>query len=136
MSASLLRPLLRAPPAARAVQARFFAARSARALAPAAQSAAARKTQAAAPGKQLVKPEPASKMPSRVWNRPQAGAETVTDKAQTVLLAAMPQMVPFYFVNEVATTFGMLIVLIYLYSKYWLPQTVRTRLARLFVVKL
>jgi F-type H+-transporting ATPase subunit 8 len=48
----------------------------------------------------------------------------------------MPQMVPFYFVNEVATTFGMLIVLIYLYSKYWLPQTVRTRLARLFVVKL
>jgi F-type H+-transporting ATPase subunit 8 len=56
--------------------------------------------------------------------------------AQTVLLAAMPQMVPFYFVNEVATTFGMLVVLIYLYSKYWLPQTVRTRLARLFVVKL
>jgi len=121
MSASLLRPLLRSPPLARAFQARSFASQSARMLAPATATPAARKALVSATPAKQAKPEPAAsqKMPSR-----------------TVLLAAMPQMVPFYFVNEVATTFGMLVVLIYLYSKYWLPQTVRTRLARLFVVKL
>jgi len=121
MSTTFLRPLLRSPPLARAFQARSFVSQSARVLTPTTATPASRKTLvAAAPGKQ-VKPEPAAsqKLPSRV-----------------VLLAGMPQLVPFYFVNEVATTFGILTVLIYLYSKYWLPQTVRTRLARLFVVKL
>jgi hypothetical protein len=48
----------------------------------------------------------------------------------------MPQLVPFYFVNEVAGAFIIIPTLIYLLSKYWLPQTVRTKLARLFISKL
>jgi F-type H+-transporting ATPase subunit 8 len=48
----------------------------------------------------------------------------------------MPQLVPFYFVNEVTTAFILLPALIYLMSKYFLPQTVRTKLARLFISKL
>ena len=55
---------------------------------------------------------------------------------QKLLLAAMPQLVPFYFVNEVTTAFILLPALIYLMSKYLLPQTVRTKLARLFISKL
>jgi F-type H+-transporting ATPase subunit 8 len=51
-------------------------------------------------------------------------------------MAAMPQLVPFYFVNEVVTTFGVLTLLIYLMTKYFLPQTVRSKLARLFISKL
>lgn len=51
-------------------------------------------------------------------------------------MAAMPQMVPFYFVNEVVLGYAAILTLIYLMTKYWLPQTVRARLARLFVSKL
>jgi F-type H+-transporting ATPase subunit 8 len=51
-------------------------------------------------------------------------------------MAAMPQLVPFYFVNEVAATFIVIPTLVYLMSKYWLPQTVRTKMARLFISKL
>ena len=53
-----------------------------------------------------------------------------------VLKAAMPQLVPFYFMNEVAVTIIILPTLIYLMTKYVLPQTVRQRAARLFISKL
>ena len=48
----------------------------------------------------------------------------------------MPQLVPFYFVNEVATAFVIFPILIYVFSKYLLPQRVRTMCARLFISKL
>lgn len=51
-------------------------------------------------------------------------------------MAAMPQLVPFYFVNEVVGGYMAIVGLCYLFTKYWLPQTVRARLARLFVSKL
>jgi hypothetical protein len=75
MSASLLRPLLRSPPLARAFQARSFAAQSAQMLAPAAATPAARKA-LVAPSKQ-AKPEPAAgqKMPSRVMLATSIGSE-------------------------------------------------------------
>ncbi|KAF2097024.1 hypothetical protein NA57DRAFT_77275 [Rhizodiscina lignyota] len=53
-----------------------------------------------------------------------------------ILKAAMPQLVPFYFMNEVTVAFICLPTLIYLFSKYVLPKTVRTRAARLFISKL
>ncbi|KAK7545294.1 fungal ATP synthase protein 8-domain-containing protein [Phyllosticta citricarpa] len=61
---------------------------------------------------------------------------TVAEKAQTVLYAGMPQLVPFYWVNE--ATFGFIILpsLIYVFSKYLLPQNVRRMCARLFISKL
>ena len=60
----------------------------------------------------------------------------VLTHGQTVLAAAMPQLVPFYFVNEVVATFTVLPILIYVFSKYLLPQKVRLMAARLFISKL
>jgi F-type H+-transporting ATPase subunit 8 len=51
-------------------------------------------------------------------------------------MAAMPQLIPFYFVNEVTATFIAFPLMIYLFSKYLLPQRVRTMAARLFISKL
>jgi F-type H+-transporting ATPase subunit 8 len=48
----------------------------------------------------------------------------------------MPQLVPFYFVNETTMAFVLLPTLIYLFSKYLLPQRVRVMAARLFISKL
>ena len=48
----------------------------------------------------------------------------------------MPQLVPFYFVNQVTFAFILLVAMIYLFSKYILPIFVRLFLARLFISKL
>jgi F-type H+-transporting ATPase subunit 8 len=55
---------------------------------------------------------------------------------QRILQAAMPQLIPFYFVNEVTTAFIIMPTLIYIFSKYLLPQRVRMMCARLFISKL
>lgn len=62
---------------------------------------------------------------------------TTADSAlQTVLKAGMPQLVPFFFVNEVTYAFVIIPTLIYLMSKYILPQRVRAQAARMFISKL
>jgi len=48
----------------------------------------------------------------------------------------MPQLVPFYFINEVTFTFLVLITLIYVFSKYVLPRFVRLFSTRVFISKL
>jgi F-type H+-transporting ATPase subunit 8 len=48
----------------------------------------------------------------------------------------MPQLVPFYFINQVTFTFVLLVALIYFFSKYILPRFVRLFLARTFISKL
>ncbi|MAC82255.1 MAG: hypothetical protein CML66_29870 [Rhodobacteraceae bacterium] len=48
----------------------------------------------------------------------------------------MPQLVPFYFVNEVTFAFAVLVTLIYVFSKYVLPRFVRLFSARVFISKL
>ena len=48
----------------------------------------------------------------------------------------MPQLVPFYFVNEVTFTFATLITIIYLFSKYILPRMIRLFSTRVFISKL
>ena len=55
---------------------------------------------------------------------------------QTPVKAAMPQLVPFYFVNEVTFAFTILPLLIYVFSKYILPNRLRLFAARLFTSKL
>ena len=49
---------------------------------------------------------------------------------------AMPQLIPFFFMNEVTTAFIVIPSLIYVFSKYILPQQVRMKAARLFISKL
>ncbi|RYE15134.1 MAG: hypothetical protein EOP34_04370 [Rickettsiales bacterium] len=48
----------------------------------------------------------------------------------------MPQLVPFYFVNEVTFTFVILATLIYVFSKYVLPRFARLFATRVFISKL
>ena len=47
----------------------------------------------------------------------------------------MPQLTPFYFFNEVAFAFVILLSTIYTLSKYILPRFVRLFLARTFIFK-
>ena len=49
---------------------------------------------------------------------------------------SMPQLVPFYFINEVFFAFTILTYLIYMLSKYILPRFVRLFLSRVFIYKL
>lgn len=48
----------------------------------------------------------------------------------------MPQLVPFYFINQVTFAFVVLVSMIYLFSKYILPRFVKLFLARTFITKL
>ena len=48
----------------------------------------------------------------------------------------MPQLTPFYFLNEVTFAFAILLITIYMLSKYILPRFVRLFLARTFISKL
>jgi F-type H+-transporting ATPase subunit 8 len=48
----------------------------------------------------------------------------------------MPQLTPFYFVNEVVFAFAIIVLTLYLLSKYVLPRFVRLFLARTFISKL
>jgi F-type H+-transporting ATPase subunit 8 len=48
----------------------------------------------------------------------------------------MPQLIPFFFVNQVIFTFIILIVLIYIFTKYILPKFVRIFISRIYINKL
>jgi F-type H+-transporting ATPase subunit 8 len=45
----------------------------------------------------------------------------------------MPQLVPFYFTNEITFGFTILIIAIYIFSKYVLPRFIRLFLSRSFI---
>ena len=48
----------------------------------------------------------------------------------------MPQLVPFYFINQVTFAFILLVIMIYVFSKYILPRFVRLFATRIFISKL
>jgi len=48
----------------------------------------------------------------------------------------MPQLIPFYFINQVTFAFFILIIMIYIFSKNILPRFVRLFLTRIFISKL
>lgn len=48
----------------------------------------------------------------------------------------MPQLVPFYYTNEVMFAFGILVFILYILSKYILPRIVRLFLSRIFINKI
>lgn len=45
----------------------------------------------------------------------------------------MPQLVPFYFVNEIIFAFTIITLNIYIFSKYILPRFVRLFLSRSYI---
>ncbi|PSN68255.1 hypothetical protein BS50DRAFT_609927 [Corynespora cassiicola Philippines] len=73
--------------------------------------------------------------PALVASQAQAQKETAPQQ-MTILKSAMPQLIPFFFVNETTVAFVLLPSLIYIMSKYILPQRVRLFAARLFISKL
>jgi F-type H+-transporting ATPase subunit 8 len=48
----------------------------------------------------------------------------------------MPQLVPFYFINEIVFTFAIIAITVYILSKYILPRFVRLFLTRAMIAKL
>ena len=48
----------------------------------------------------------------------------------------MPQLIPFYFLNQLYFSFVVLFVLIYILSKYVLPLFNLQQVIRMFIVKL
>ena len=48
----------------------------------------------------------------------------------------MPQLIPFFFVNQVVFTFVILTLLVYTFSKFVLPKFVRIFLSRIYIKKL
>ncbi|KAF2139751.1 uncharacterized protein K452DRAFT_231955 [Aplosporella prunicola CBS 121167] len=70
------------------------------------------------------------------YNGKQLSFGQKADAQMAVVYAGMPQLVPFFWVNEATYAFIALPTLIYLFSKYLLPQDVRRMCARLFISKL
>jgi len=52
------------------------------------------------------------------------------------LRISMPQLTPFYFVNEVVFAFAIIVLTLYLLSKYVLPRFVRLFSSRTFISEL
>lgn len=48
----------------------------------------------------------------------------------------MPQLVPFYFVNQLIYGFGLVTILLIVFSHYVLPRLVFIYLSRIFITKL
>lgn len=48
----------------------------------------------------------------------------------------MPQFVPFFFMNQVIFAFILLVLMIYVFSKYILPNILQLFATRLFISKL
>ena len=48
----------------------------------------------------------------------------------------MPQLIPFYFVNQISFTFLILLSLIYLFSKFILPFFATQQVVRMYITKL
>lgn len=48
----------------------------------------------------------------------------------------MPQLTPFYYMNEIVFAFAIIVVLLFILSKYILPRIVRLFLSRMFINKI
>ncbi len=48
----------------------------------------------------------------------------------------MPQLIPFYFLNQLSFSFLSLLALIYISSKYLLPVFTYTQVIRMYITKL
>lgn len=48
----------------------------------------------------------------------------------------MPQLIPFYFINQLSFSFLSLLALIYVFSKYVLPLFTLQQVVRMYITKL
>lgn len=57
-------------------------------------------------------------------------------KSRQIYISKMPQLMPFFFVNQVVFTFVILTIIIYIFTKYILPKFVRLFISRIYINKL
>lgn len=48
----------------------------------------------------------------------------------------MPQLVPFYFVNQLTYGFALIVILLVLFAQFFLPKIVKLYISRFFITKL
>ena len=48
----------------------------------------------------------------------------------------MPQLIPFYFLNQIIYSFTVLLILVYILSKYILPLFTLLQVIRIYITKL
>ena len=48
----------------------------------------------------------------------------------------MPQLIPYYFLNQITFAFVVLLILVYILSKYILPLFTLLQVARIYITKL
>ena len=48
----------------------------------------------------------------------------------------MPQLIPFYFLNQLTFSFVILTILIFIFSKYILPSSTYQQVIRMYITKL
>ena len=53
-----------------------------------------------------------------------------------ILIKFMPQLIPFYFINQLSFSFLSLLALIYIFSKYILPLFTYQQVIRMYITKL
>jgi len=52
------------------------------------------------------------------------------------ILKKMPQLIPFYFLNQLSFSFLTLLTLIFVFSKYILPLFTLQQVTRMYIIKL
>ena len=55
---------------------------------------------------------------------------------EKTLKKIMPQLVPFYYMNEIIFSFSLIIIILYILSKFILPRILRLFVSRMFINKI
>ena len=61
---------------------------------------------------------------------------SLLEPLNNLIVIKMPQLIPFFFVNQVIFNFSLLLFIIYMFTKYILPRFVRLFLSRTYLSKL
>jgi F-type H+-transporting ATPase subunit 8 len=60
----------------------------------------------------------------------------INNKLRLLYLYIMPQLIPFFFFNQILITFVVLFSVVYILSKYVLPVSLLTQVVRTYITKL
>ncbi len=61
---------------------------------------------------------------------------SLLEPLNNLIVIKMPQLIPFFFFNQLLSSFLVLAILVYVFSKYILPSFTYTQMIRLYITKL
>ena len=61
---------------------------------------------------------------------------SLLEPLNNLIVIKMPQLIPFFFFNQLLSSFLVLSILVYVFSKYILPSFTYTQMIRLYITKL